>query len=173
MKTLFLLRHAEAPMAYDMVDFDRPLSVRGNAQAQALGTVMVDKGYEPDLVQCSSAVRTRQTLAGVESSITIGHVEHKKSIYNASTGDLLSMVQETSSDINSVLIIGHNPTIYDFVRFLSRDEITVAYNTLLMSGYAPATLSVLSCDITDWKDIQPAENRLTDILRTAEYVPDV
>ena len=62
MRELILLRHAHAePPAPGQEDFDRPLSLQGQAEAEAAGRWLKEHGYTPDRVVCSTARRTRET----------------------------------------------------------------------------------------------------------------
>ena len=58
---LVLLRHAKAEHGLDVPDHDRPLTLRGRRQSAEVGTALAEAGLVPDLVLCSSSVRTRQT----------------------------------------------------------------------------------------------------------------
>ena len=171
MKRLFLLRHAEAPGGGN-TDIDRTLTNTGKGQAQALGALMADKGYQPDFVLCSAAVRTRQTFEGVKSGFDDLPVHYDEAIYHASTGDLLNMIQKTTAEKNALMIIGHNPTIYQLAVMLAKDDNSSAMNALTM-GYPPGSLTVLGCDLKSWAEIQPGENLMLNLHHTAQYfVPD-
>jgi phosphohistidine phosphatase len=161
MKTLFILRHAEAAPGSANGDFERNLTPRGMEQAKALGAAMRAKNYAPTLVVCSAAKRTRQTLEGVLETVKIPSVEHTKDIYYATTPELLEFLQALDDKYESVLMVGHNPAIHELAAMLAADgDLTIQ----LARGYAPGTLSVLSVPGTRWKDVQPNENKLTDIL---------
>ena len=72
MKTIFLLRHAKSSWDDDSLsDHDRPLSERGRAAAPRMGAYMRGAGYLPDLVLCSTSMRTRQTLDAVISELGV------------------------------------------------------------------------------------------------------
>src|SRR5262249_41406064 len=63
MLPLMLLRHAKS--SWDdgsLEDFDRPLAPRGEAAAPRMGAYMAAHDLAPQLILCSPAVRTRQTL---------------------------------------------------------------------------------------------------------------
>src|SRR5262245_8755490 len=63
MLTLMLLRHAKS--SWDdgsLRDFDRPLAPRGESAAPRMGAYMAEQGLAPQLILCSPAVRTRQTV---------------------------------------------------------------------------------------------------------------
>ena len=66
-RTLILLRHAAAGNAPR--DHDRPLTDAGNRDAAAAGDWIRDNVGSVDAVLCSTAVRTRQTLAATMARV--------------------------------------------------------------------------------------------------------
>jgi phosphohistidine phosphatase len=109
MKRLYLLRHAKSSWDDpELADHERPLSARGRRAADAIGAHMREHGIEPQLVLCSSATRTRETLARIGLS---GEIE--PGLYGASASELLARVRELPPSLESVLLIGHNPGIHD------------------------------------------------------------
>ena len=62
MNMLHLLRHAKASTKEDVDDYERPLSRRGRKTARRIGRNLSAKLGAIDLVLCSSARRTRETL---------------------------------------------------------------------------------------------------------------
>ncbi len=162
MKTLFILRHAEAEPDRGGRDFERTLTEHGVDMARELGVAMQEKGYVPAFAFCSSAQRTRQTLESVVQSVTIGAIEYTKALYHADAQDLIELVRGLDDKYGSALIVGHNPTVHQTVATLAADD--SPFVERLARGYAPATLSVLAVPHASWKDLQAGENRLQDIV---------
>lgn len=158
MRRLYLLRHADAPMAYDMSDKDRPLSDIGINQSKNVGGHL----NNIDTVLCSNSKRTKMTCdAVIETGSKIGKIEYLEELYNAPAGVLLNALQNAQSE--TVLIIAHNPGIHALANMLceesddpSREKLRLFYN--------PATLTILECPIEDWKDIQPNQNKLVNLI---------
>ena len=68
-RRLILTRHAKS--AWDdpaLDDHDRPLNGRGRRAARELGDWLASRGYLPEEVLCSSALRTRETWATVAAT---------------------------------------------------------------------------------------------------------
>ena len=64
MKTLFVMRHAKSSWdTMSLPDYDRPLAKRGRKAAPLIGAEIARLGLRPDLILCSGAARTRETLA--------------------------------------------------------------------------------------------------------------
>ena len=122
MRELILLRHAHAePAAPGQDDIDRPLSLQGQAEAEAAGRWLREHGYLPDRVLCSPARRTRETCETVMAAL--GYVECKQEprIYDATPGRLIQ-VAEDHRDLGQVLLVGHNPGLEQLVALLSSGQ---------------------------------------------------
>ena len=62
MKTVLLMRHAKSDWKDEnLADLERPLNQRGQRAAPLMGTLLREKGWAPQRILCSSAVRARQT----------------------------------------------------------------------------------------------------------------
>ena len=69
-RRLILTRHAKSSWDDpDTPDIDRPLNARGRAAARELGDFLASRDLEPEEVLCSTALRTRETWAGVQSAV--------------------------------------------------------------------------------------------------------
>lgn len=115
MSHIFLLRHAKASWPEPgMRDFDRPLAPRGLSDAKKIGTVMRAAGYKPDAVICSAALRTRETWQQIAPQLEVPdqHLTFTNQLYDSDNTRYLEAVQQFN-DVDSVLIIGHNPMIED------------------------------------------------------------
>ncbi len=167
-KRLFLLRHAQAESSQSNGDKSRNLTSQGKDDAAALGKEMQRQNFIPDLILCSPAVRTKQTLESVQNTLNIDNVKHSEILYNGSTGDYLYEIQQVSDEYNSVLFIAHNPSIYELVILLSGSGNDAAMQRL-SEGYQPASLSVVDVKSETWADIQPAVNSLNAIMNPMDY----
>jgi phosphohistidine phosphatase len=114
MKRLILTRHAKS--SWDdplMSDHDRPLNERGKAAAADLGQWLASRGYAPQEVLCSDALRTRKTYSGIAPALPGTPVlELKPALYHAGPDVMLAVLRHATAD--TVMIIGHNPGIADF-----------------------------------------------------------
>ena len=108
MRELILLRHAHAESATaGQDDIARPLSATGLAEARAAGDWLREHGLRPDRVLCSTATRTRDTLAAL-GDIGGAEVHEDASIYDASPGTLVALA-DANRDAERLLLVGHNP----------------------------------------------------------------
>lgn len=122
MRELILLRHAHAePAAPGQDDFDRPLSLQGQAEAEAAGRWLREHGYLPDRVVCSPARRTRETCEAVLGALGYAELRQEPRIYDATPGRLIQ-VAEDHRDLGRVLLVGHNPGLEQLVALLSSGQ---------------------------------------------------
>ena len=122
MRELILLRHAHAESAVPgQDDADRPLSLQGQAEAEAAGRWLRDNGYAPDRIVCSDARRARQTCELAMQAL--GYVDQRDDarIYDATPGRLMQ-VADDHKDIGRVLLVGHNPGFEQLVALLSSGQ---------------------------------------------------
>ncbi|CTQ31807.1 SixA phosphatase family protein [Jannaschia rubra] len=107
---LILMRHAKSDWSTpSQGDHDRALNAHGQADAPKVGKWLRDRGHVPTAILCSSAKRTRETLArmrlrGVEPT-------YLPALYNAPSETILALVQDRTDDC--LLVVGHNPGIGD------------------------------------------------------------
>ena len=122
-RTLLVLRHSKSAYPEETADVDRPLSDRGRRDAAKAGGWLLDQGLTPDLVVCSTAERTRETWDLVSDQLSWadepGMVRYDPRIYEASPGDLLTVIQETPDEISILALVGHNPGSAELVLALA------------------------------------------------------
>src|ERR1700756_3039432 len=106
-RRLYVLRHAKS--SWDdpgQPDHDRPLAPRGRKAVKLLAEHVAARQIRPDLTLCSTARRTRDTLADIESG---GDVTFEPGLYAASCADLVARLRTVPDDVRSVMVVGHNP----------------------------------------------------------------
>ena len=116
MLTLSLLRHAKSSWKDpNLADHERPLNTRGQAEAPVMGKAMTKHGLDPDLVLCSTARRTRDTLALVLPELkTEPKVIYEDGLYHGTSAEMLGILHEVGAGVGQVLLVGHNPEIQEF-----------------------------------------------------------
>ena len=113
MLTLSLLRHAKSSWKNPTLpDRERPLASRGVADARMMGRAMTERGIDPELVLCSSARRTVDTISLVLPELKVEpKVVYEDALYHASPAEMLQMLRDVQPGANRVMIVGHNPEI--------------------------------------------------------------
>jgi phosphohistidine phosphatase len=117
-KRLILTRHAKSSWDDPNIpDHDRPLNDRGKAAAVDLGDWLASRGYVPQQVLCSDALRTRNTWSGIAPALPGNPIlELKPALYNAGPDVMLAVLRHARED--TVMMIGHNPGIAEFAHRL-------------------------------------------------------
>lgn len=114
MHMLHLLRHAKSSWKEEVEDHERRLNRRGRKAARWVGRNLLSAVGSLDLVLCSSAVRTRETMELVLADYTVWprHIIENE-LYAASLEKLTERLRRLAeSDIN-VLLIAHNPGLHE------------------------------------------------------------
>lgn len=170
-RRLYLLRHAKSDWADPGTpDHDHPLADRGRRAGEALRRHLADQNVEIDLVLCSTARRTRETWAAVESGVSGNpEVRFEPTIYEASPGTLLHLLQEVPADTVAVLLVGHNPGIGDLALGLAGGSRAGTVDDL-RGGYPTGALSSFTLTST-WVDLGRDGARLESVVRPRE-LPD-
>ena len=116
MLTLSLLRHAKSSWDHpSLADRDRPLAPRGRRASKTIAEYLQRQAITPSLVLCSSARRTRDTLALVLPELKIEpKVVYENRLYHPSPAELLQRVREIPPGASRVIIVGHNPELHSF-----------------------------------------------------------
>lgn len=139
-KTLIVLRHAKSSWKTAELDLGRPLSERGEKDAEAAGAILA--GYDIDVVLCSSATRARQTWEhAVIGGASCDDVRFSEAIYHAWAGELLAELHDLSEQTPTVLLIGHQPTLGDLVLGLAKPS---ALTARAAERFPTCALSVLT-----------------------------
>jgi phosphohistidine phosphatase len=113
-KRLFLLRHAKS--SWDdpgLDDHDRPLAPRGRRASALIAEHLRREQIGPALVLCSSARRTRETLERVMPALDPAKARIERKLYGASCEDLLRRLREVPGEVESVMLVGHQPAIQE------------------------------------------------------------
>lgn len=160
MPRLLLMRHGHAASPTGTPDHDRPLTDHGRAEAAAQGTWIREHVGTVDLVLCSTARRTRETLAGAGLEAP---AEFLDEIYEAWTGDLLDAARHVAPGTATVLMVGHSPATPHLAAQLACDDSDAALVRRIRAGFPPATVAVLELR-TDWADLDPGTARLTEVI---------
>lgn len=162
MPTLLLLRHAKS--SWDdpgQRDHDRPLSERGRRAAAAMAAHLRRSGAAPDLVLCSSARRTQETLAAIRGALPRGvPVETTDDLYEVGADSLLERLQQVPSSAATLLLVGHNPGIEDLAARLAGPGGDRAAAEALGRKFPTGALATLQFDGA-WADLAWGAARLT------------
>ena len=130
-RTLILLRHAKSDWSGGESDLLRPLAKRGRRQAPDAGRWLAAGIGRVDLAVVSPAERARSTwqLASAElAAPPPTRIDDR--VYAASERELLGLVRELADDLNTVVLVGHNPGVEDLVSTLTGQWVPMPTSSL-------------------------------------------
>lgn len=159
MRRLLLMRHGEAASSHGLRDHERPLTEAGHREAADSGAWIAEHVGSIDAVLCSTARRTRETLAATGIDAPASFLDE---IYEAWTGDLLDAVRRVDADAHTVLLVGHSPGTPHLAAQLASDDSDPALVRRVRTGFPTATVAVLELS-TGWADLDPGTARLTGL----------
>jgi len=165
MHTLYLLRHAKSSWADPRLpDHERPLASRGRRDAKRIAEHLVRLGIEPELVLCSPARRTRETLELLQTALgPTPTIRLEEELYAASSERLLERIRALPEAVASVMLIGHNPGLQQLAVGLTSPG---AELERLDAKFPTAALATLTLANTSWNQLSH-----TDAVLAAYVVP--
>ena len=123
-KTLYLVRHAKASDSVSP-DLIRPLVASGMIDAARMGRHLASKMQGIDLILTSNSERTQMTAQVFCEQLGIDNqrIKVEEDLYESSPMHYLTALSEVSDSLNSVMIVGHNPSISYLAEYLTGEEI--------------------------------------------------
>jgi phosphohistidine phosphatase len=164
MKTLYLLRHAEASrIEPGLGDFDRPLDGRGKEAAPLVGRHIREKNLRVDLLVSSPAVRARQTAALVKEAAGLSaELLYDERIYEADAARLLEVVTQAAESADALLLVGHNPGMEELLALLTGEA----------RRMQTAALACVALGVEKWGKARAGAGRLEWHVRPKELGED-
>lgn len=153
MKTLILFRHGKSDWEAEFGrDHERPINGRGRRSARTMGRFLKLTGQVPDRVISSSAVRARTTVElAAEAGDWGPEVEIDDAVYSATVVGLLEILRRLSDNDDSVLLVGHEPTL------------SALAGQLIGNGSVRLPTAAMVCielDVEAWADVELARGQL-------------
>jgi len=160
-RQLVLLRHAKSSWTDpELADHDRPLAPRGQRDARRIATYVQDHDLAPALVLCSSAVRTRETLAPIVLVLVGSRVRVEAALYEGTGEQLLARLRRVPDSVPSVLVIAHNPGLQQLCLTLAASG-AVGLRPRVEAKFPTGALATLTIPMTSWRGLGPGMATLT------------
>jgi phosphohistidine phosphatase len=118
-RTLLLLRHAKSDYPTGVADHERPLAPRGEREATLAGDWLRANAPAVDAVLCSTATRTRETLARTRIDAAVDYVDR---LYDATPGAVIAEINRVDPEVETLLVVGHEPTMSSLALGLASAE---------------------------------------------------
>ncbi len=154
MKKLIVVRHAKSSWDFpDLDDFDRPLNKRGKQSAPEMGKRLATRGIVPDLIVSSPAKRAITTAKRIAEELKFPKkaIVEEPIFYHDTMRDMVAVLNAIPSDVNILMIFGHNPMLTDLVNHLAGTDI-----------FNIPTCGTVEIDfnVTDWEQVGKAKGKL-------------
>lgn len=184
MKTVILLRHAKsqwpdgvgkdlearATALETLDDHARPLTPGGVEAAEKLARQVLPEIRPPDVILCSSATRTRQTLATIRQLVWHkAPVETERGLYLCGPEALLARLARLPDDKESVALVAHNPDLHLVAQRLAAEG-RKKLRQQLAEKFPTGALALITLPIETWSAIEDAAGRL-DLLVFPKELP--
>ncbi|MTI29835.1 SixA phosphatase family protein [Xanthovirga aplysinae] len=146
-KELYLLRHAAAQEGiYKQQDLNRDLSQEGLNQLTILAKKLQLMDFHPDFILASNAKRCRDTASFLVENLGLSKATFliKEEIYEASSSQLLQLVNLIPENHQKVLLVGHNPSISSLAEYITGDSFGV---------FPTSTLVKITFEVEFWAEI--------------------
>lgn len=155
MKTLYLVRHAEASaQSLSRADLSRQLSQHGEEEASLMGQRLSQR-LKPEMMISSHAQRAKTTAKILASLLTYREADilFEERIYEAEPDDLLSVINAVDNKIACLMLVGHNPALTQLVKTFAQGDIP---------NMPPCSIAVLQSTTGAWHDLTCGNTELLD-----------
>jgi phosphohistidine phosphatase len=158
-RRLVLVRHSKA--ADGAVDVERPLSKRGIRDAGAIGAELRRLELAPDRVVVSTARRAADTWTHASAALPAASPPvADERIYDNTVDALLDVIRETPGEVQTLAVVGHNPSIEQLAHALDDEHGGRAARKELADGYSTSGIAVFTLP-GGFADVAPGAARLT------------
>lgn len=159
-KTLYLLRHAKAETQDPKkTDHERELIDKGIRHAEKMARLVQTFRFPPEAIFTSTAARASATAKIFAETLKLNdQVVPDDTFYSASHQTYLQRIQKFPDELNSVMIVGHNPVLEDLLVMLTSRS---PFHCKMPTG----ALASIHFHVSLWSEIRPA----TGILRVMLY----
>jgi phosphohistidine phosphatase len=159
MKIIGLLRHAKASRDEPhLADIDRPLTQRGERDAERMGEELRRRGVHFDLVLASPARRVIDTIENFERGYGPLQPTYEPALYENTVGILLNILGGLGDAAERVLLVGHNPSLQGLAtKLASRKDDAYAG---LAEKFPTSAATLIELPAERWADVEPGTGRI-------------
>lgn len=118
MKTVYIVRHAKSSWDISGIpDEERPLLEKGKKRTKKIIDFLHQKSISVDYMISSHAVRALETAKILAHALNYPKdmIKVDPHIYFSNGNSIFNLFYDLPDHYNSVMIVGHNPTLTDFV----------------------------------------------------------
>ena len=148
MRTLVFMRHARSVLTRPgQTDFERSLTTRGRLETPVMARTLAQHGICPELIISSPAARALMTARLVAEELRLADhvISVETALYEASRDHYLELLSRLSAGVQTVLFVGHNPGITEFINALAPGAV---------GDMPPGGVAGVAVDVTQWSDVR-------------------
>lgn len=146
MKSIYFVRHSFAESSHSGSDFERAITPEGFLRIEEQARLLKNLNIKVDHLVYSQAKRTQQTAEQYESLLNINSKEIHYWLYESFlTHEFLEFIQKQNPKHQSIMIVGHNPTI----SFMGSH-----FNHQKNHNFYPGAILKLDFKIDAWSEIE-------------------
>ena len=164
MKTVYIIRHGKSSREDPYIpDHFRKLIPEGEARTKKVAKHLRMKLVNPELMITSSATRALDTtkIIAEELHFPLDQININSSFYKAEKDEIMETLFYLPDEVESVMIVGHNPTFTVLVNsFLRPEEQISKLSTSAVAGFRFRT--------EHWEEIDRAKNHLEFLISPKE-----
>ncbi|MBK9733508.1 MAG: histidine phosphatase family protein [Saprospiraceae bacterium] len=149
MKHIIIIRHAKSSWTdINLSDFERTLDPRGLSDAPIMAERLKSKGYSPEIIVSSDAMRAKTTAAYFADCFGLS-LKLDPKLYHGQSDNYLNAIAGINDEINTVALVGHNPGITHIANLIAPG----CTNNIPTCGIIIATSSKTHWSFMSWKDM--------------------
>lgn len=159
------MRHAKSSWDNsEYSDFEQPLNEFGLKVAPFMGNIIYQYGFQPDLIVSSPAKRAKQTAVLIKAVAEVkSEIEFREELYGARPTAFLEVSSNIDDIHKSILLIGHNPELENFIHKLTGEQQTMA----------TGAIAVINLNIEKWAEISSDCGKLELVIRPQDLMERV
>ncbi|MFH0866244.1 MAG: histidine phosphatase family protein [Bacteroidota bacterium] len=126
MKTLYIVRHAKSSWDFpELPDVERPLIEKGINNTKKIIKELNEKKITVDMIVSSHAKRAYETARLMATGINfpVEKIEVSRHVYQVDRDDIFNIIFSQNDELDSLMIIGHNPILTQFANLFLNDKI--------------------------------------------------
>ncbi len=165
MKKITLIRHAKSSWDNPSLrDSQRPLNKRGKRDAPFMSSMMAGRGWAPDQLISSPAVRAYTTAQHFAAALgrEASSILQDPGIYEAGMRDILRIIHNLDDSWEHVALFGHNPTFTMVANHFQHGRIIDNVPTC-------GIVEIEGAQISHWSDFAPDTAQLLHFHYPKQY----
>lgn len=148
-KILTIVRHVEAKPDLTL-DIERDINEAGQKNLEKISALLIEKKLSLDRIICSNAKRSKVTAEFIAQRLDLNPdmLVFEPKLYLAYISDVIKIIKAVPNEINSLMIVGHNPSITELARLVTNQYYEALY---------PGSVVCLDIEVESWAKIEYAE----------------